>query len=324
MTTLETMHAVTIDAFGGADSLQPSIRDRPAPGAGEVLVKLAYAGVGPWDRMEREGMFAKMSGKPGNFPKTLGMEGAGIVAAIGSGVERFHEGDQVYAIAMQGPAGGGFNAEYVAVDAAHVGRVPAGLGLDEAGAMPIAALTALQGVDDILKIEHGESLLIFGASGDLGMMAVQFAKRRGARVLAIAAGDDGVAAVRELGADAALDGTTADVAAAATAFAPDGLDAVLAFAGGPALEVAIAAMRAGGRVAFPNGIEPVPAERPDVTISPYSMELVPGSIEKLERAIDAAPFSVRVAQVFPLDRAAEAQEALSRHRVGKLILQMDG
>lgn len=322
MTIPHMMHAVTIDRFGDAELLRPSTRDVPRAGTGQVLVHLEYAGVGPWDRADREGMFSKMAGTPGDFPMTLGSEGAGTIAAIGAGVDRFREGDRVYALVNTTPRGGGFNAEYVAVDAQNVSLVPGGLSLEKAGAMPIAALTALQGLQDVLRIRKDESLLVFGASGDLGLMAVQFAKRMGARVLALASGDDGVAIVRGLGADSVIDGTTADVAAAAKTFAPDGLDAVIAFAGGPALDVAIGTLREGGRLAFPNGIDPVPAAGPGLKVIPYSMKLAPGALDKLDRAIDAAPFTVRVAQIFPLDRAEEAQRALGEHHVGKIVLQM--
>lgn len=240
MSLPQEMNAVTIDRFGGLDLLKLSRRQVPEVGAGEVLIQVSYAGVGAWDPLEREGGFVELTGEQPAFPHTLGADGSGRIASVGAGVERFHEGDMVYAM------GGGFYAEYVAINADTVSLLPDGLALDQAGAMPIVALTALHGLDDILHVARGEALLIHGASGDLGHIAVQMAKRMGARVLAVASGDDGVAMVRELGADVVIDGRTADVGAAVRDFAPAGLDAVLALAGGPGLDAAIAALRRTG------------------------------------------------------------------------------
>src|SRR5207245_10532477 len=109
--------------------------------------------------------------------------------------------------------------------------IPNRLGLKEAGAIPTTGLTALQGIEH-LKLKKGESVIVHGASGGVGTVALQFAKLRGARVLAIASGRDGVALVRRLGADQAVDGRQEDIEAAVRKFAPDGLDAVLATPGG--------------------------------------------------------------------------------------------
>lgn len=316
----QEMNAVTIDRFGGLDVLKFGRQQVPEVGAGEVLIRVSYAGVGQWDPLEREGGFVELTGEP-TFPVTLGSDGSGRIVAVGAGVDRFHEGDLVYAI------GHGFYAEYVALDADTGSLLPNGLALDQAGAMPIVALTAMHGLTETLRVARGEALLIHGASGDLGHIAVQLAKRMGARVLAVASGDDGVAMVRELGADVAIDGRSADVAAAAREFAPAGLDAVLALAGGPGLDAAIAALGEGGRVAYPLGVEPEPAPRAGVDLRRYDMTLDTPAVIKLKMAklnalIASGPFSVRIARVFPLDQARAAQQALGQHRIGKIVLQM--
>ena len=314
------MNAVTIDRFGGLEVLKPSRRQVPAVGAGEVLIRVAYAGVGAWDPFEREGGFVELTGEQPTFPVTLGSDGSGRIAAVGAGVERFHEGDEVYAM------GGGFYAEYVVLNADTVSLLPDGLPLDQAGAMPVVALTALHGLSNTLHVAVGEAVLIYGASGDLGHIAVQMAKRMGAQVLAVASGDDGVAMVRELGADVVIDGKTADVAMAARDFAPDGLDIVLALAGGPGLDAAIAALRRDGRAAYPLGVEPEPKPRADVDLQSYDMTLDTPAVTKLKMVelnamIASGPFAVKIAHVFPLREARAAQQALEKHRVGKIILQ---
>lgn len=321
MSLPQEMNAVTIGRFGGADLLTPGLRPLPKVEAGEVLIQVAYAGVGTWDPLEREGFFAEMLGQQPAFPVTLGTDGSGTIAAVGADVERFQVGDVVYALAPQTQKHG-FYAEYVAIDADTVSLLPGGIPLDQAGAMPAAALTAFQGLDDTLRLTSGEALLILGASGDLGHLAVQMAKRMGARVLAVASGDDGAALVRELGADVAIDGKTADIEAAARDFAPAGLDAVLGLVGGPSLDAAIAALGDHGRIAHPLGVQPEPEPREGLDLRPYTMTPDAAALVKLNEMIASGPFTVRIARVFPLDQAMAAQQALGRPRIGKLILQV--
>ena len=269
----KTMRAVAIDHFGGPDVLTLHLLPVPVPEPHEVLIRLHTAGVGGWDAQMRGGWW--LEGRP-RFPAVLGSDGAGTVAAVGSRVRRLQVGEKVYAYSFNN-AKGGFYAEYVVVAAANAAPVPDGMGLKHAGAIPTTGLTALQGVDDALKTKAGDSLIIHGASGGVGTMAVQFAKARGARVLAIASGADGKALARRLGADKAVDGRDEDILAAARAFAPDGVDAVMAFAGGKQLTQCLHALRAGGKVAYPNGVEPTPRKRSGIDFIVY--DAVPGVAE---------------------------------------------
>ena len=292
----------------------------PSVAADEILIRIESAGVGAWDPFEREGGFAKMFEIVPKFPYILGSEGAGTIAAVGRSVNRLKEGDRVYAISLANPKGG-FYAEYAAVKADQVSLIPGKLTTEQAGVMPVDAITGLQGLDDTLGLRQGESLMIFGASGGIGHLAVQLAKRMGAGVLAVASGEDGVAMARQLGADAIVDGRKVDVAAVARDFAPGGLDAALLTAGGESAQRALAAVREGGRVAYPNGVEPAPQARPGVTIQSYDGIPDPKVIEKLNRLIESGPFQVHVARTFRLYKAADAHRALDTHYLGKLALR---
>ncbi|MGE0468249.1 MAG: zinc-binding alcohol dehydrogenase family protein [Nitrospira sp.] len=314
-----TMRAVALDRFGGIETLK--IRTLPIPevGSDEVLIQVESAGVAEWDPFEREGGFAKLFGTTPKFPYVLGSDGAGTVAALGTQVQGFEEGDRVYAAALANPKGG-FYAEYASVKTEYVARIPDKLSTEQAGTMLGDAVTGLRGLDDILRLKRDESVMIFGASGGIGHMAVQLAKRMGARVFAVASGDDGVALAKRLGADSVVDGHKEDVAATAKKFAPNGLDAALLTAGGEAAERALDSVRAGGRVAHPNGVEPKPKAPSGVTVTSYDGEPDREIIEKLNRLIEAGPFEVHVARTFPLDRAADAHRALNEHYLGKVAL----
>jgi NADPH:quinone reductase-like Zn-dependent oxidoreductase len=181
-------------------------------------------------------------------------------------------------------------------------------------------VTSLAGLEKALALKNGESVLILGASGGIGHLSVQFAKRMGARVLAVASGDDGVALVKGLGADKIVDGKKDDIAGAAREFAPQGIDAVLLTAGGKAAEEALSTLRKGGRAAYPNGIQPIPKARAGITLQSYDGEYAPPPFEKVNRLIEAGPFEVHVARTFHLDQAADAQRALEDHYLGKLAL----
>jgi NADPH:quinone reductase-like Zn-dependent oxidoreductase len=237
-------------------------------------------------------------------------------------VRRLALGETVYAYSFANPKGG-FYAEYVAVIADRVGRPPKNLSLTEAGAIGTTGLTALQGIDDVLHIKRGQTVAIHGASGGVGSLAVQFAKLRGARVLATASGSQGTALVRRLGADVAVDARSEDLKAAALHFAPEGLDAVLAFAGGRPLTRLLDAVRRAGRVAYPNGVEPAPRKRRGLMIKSY--DATPGirEFERLSRAVADARLKVPIAASFPLEQAAKAHERLEKgHVLGKIALRI--
>jgi NADPH:quinone reductase-like Zn-dependent oxidoreductase len=314
----KTMHAVAMDRTGGPDVLHLRALPVPRVDADEVLIAVHTAGVGVWD----SGIRTKLNyiNQP-RFPFVMGSDGAGIIAAVGSAVTTFKVGDPVYSYNWDNPKGG-FYAEYVAVAAKRVGHLPQGIALDAAGALGASGLTAIQGIDDALHITAGETLIIHGASGAVGTLAIQFAKLRGAKVLAIASGEDGVALVRRLGADAAIDGKKEDIAAAVRRFAPSGADALLALAGGDALQRCMEALRPGGRVAYPNG-SPEPNARAGINATAY--DAISGTQEylRLNQAIGARRLEIPIADQFPLADAAQAHRRMEAgHVLGKIILRI--
>ncbi|MCU1255566.1 MAG: NADPH:quinone reductase [Candidatus Angelobacter sp.] len=313
-----SMRAAAIDRFGGPAVLKLHTLPVPPIDADEVLIALHTSGVGGWDADMRSGWWP--FGKP-HFPVVLGTDGSGTVAAVGARVRRFKVGDKVYAYKWE-IGKGGFYAEYVAVPGEDVAHVPKALDLRHAGAIPVTGLTALQGIDDALHLKKGQSIIIHGASGGVGTMAVQFAKFRGARVFATASGRDGVALVRRLGADMAVDGLRGNILEAALQFAAGGVDCVLAFAGNKLTEC-LKALKRGGLLAHPNGIEPTPRKRKGLKIIAYDGVAGVREFEKLNRAVEATRLKVPIAAVYPLAQAARAHQRLAAgHVLGKVVLRI--
>ena len=312
----QMMKAAAFDRFGGPEVLEIKSLPVPHPKAREVLIRLDTAGIGVWDPELRAGEFEM--GPKRTFPRIIGNDGAGTVAAVGSAVRRFKVGDRVYAYAFEG----GFYAEYVAVPADDVAPIPSGLNPREAGALGADGITALRGLDDTLRLQRGDKLMIFGASGGIGHIAVQLAKRIGAKVLAVASNPDGVALVRRLGADVAIDGHQDDVAEAIRSFAPDGLDAALVLAGGRGCDDALAMMRKGGRVAYPNGVEPEPRAPRGVRVRAYDGKPSREAFDRLNHLIGRKPFHVELGRVYRLEEAASAHREIEKHHLGKLAFEM--
>jgi NADPH2:quinone reductase len=317
----KTMRAVALDRFGGPETLKVQTLPIPEVDADEILIHVEAAGVGAWDPFEREGGFVEVLGLKPKFPYVLGTDGAGTVAAVGANVKNFKEEDRVYAAELGNPKGG-FYGEYAVVKADNASVIPGALTMDQAAVLPSDALTALRGLDEILKLQPDESVMIFGASGGIGHLAVQLAKRMGARVFAVASGQDGVKFVKDLGADAVADGRSDNVLDVAREFAPDGIDAALVTAGGDATDRALVAIRPDGRVAYPNGVMPEPKPPAGVRVDAYDGEGGREAIEKLNRFIEEGPFEVHVDRIFPLEEAAAAQAALEQHHLGKIALQV--
>jgi NADPH2:quinone reductase len=320
MTLPKTMRAMAINGYGGPEVIVLQEVPVPALGPDEVLVKVAVAGVGVWDAMEREGLMAGlMSEEAKKFPRVLGADGAGTIAAVGDNVYDFSVGEAVYAFAFANPKGGAY-AEYVAVPATQIALIPPDLTMDEAGALAVPGVTALRGLDDALKLQSGQALLVFGASGGVGQPAVQLAKGMGAHVIAVVSTPEGAAVARAGGADVVVNSRTEDLAAALKTFAPDGLDAVLTVVNAPGLDVAIAAVRAGGRVAYPHGVQPEPQVQAGVTAIGFDGEAGREVLDRLNDLIVSHPFTVHIDKRFPLADAAKAHAALKDHHLGRMVL----
>jgi NADPH:quinone reductase-like Zn-dependent oxidoreductase len=262
-----------------------------------------------------------MGVKP-SFPYVLGTDGAGTIAAVGKNVNRFKVGDRVYAAELGNPKGG-FYAQYTAVKADNVSLIPGDLTIEQAAVLPSDGLTALTGLEKVLGLKSGESLMVFGASGGIGHLAIQLAKRLGADVFAVASGKDGVQLAKKLGADSGVDGRGANVLDAARQFAPNGIDAALVTAGGEETDEALLAIRKGGRIAHPHGVMPEPTAPDGVAIEAYDGENNPALIDRLNALIDSGPFEVHVDKTFRLEEASQAHQALTEHHLGKLALRIE-
>ena len=316
------MRAIAIDSFGGIDKLRLQTLPVPKADAGEVLIRVSYAGVAVWDPIEREGYFAKMMNMQPKFPLILGSEGAGEVVAVGSGVTTPRVGDQVYAVGFLNPKGG-FYAEYAAVKADMTHPIPPSMNAEQASTYVVDAGTALRGLDDVLHLKSGESILIFGAGGGLGHLAVQLAKRMGAKVLAVASGSDGVELASASAPTWRSTAARTTFVSAARRFAPDGIDTALLAAGGPAADKALTTLKSTGRVAYPNGVQPIPKPPAGITATAFDCDPEPELFARLHRLVGNAPFTVHVAKTFPLEQAADAQRMLDTHYLGKLCSKFE-
>jgi NADPH:quinone reductase len=313
----KTMKAEIIERYGEPEQVMhtatvpvPKLDDH------DVLIDVRTAGVGAWDPELCKGEF----GAEGALPKILGSDGAGTVVAAGSKVKRFHVGDRVYAYGFMNPKGG-FYAEYTAVPEDEVAPIPDTLSFDEAGALAVDGLTALAGIE-IVELRRGQRFMIFGASGGVGHIALELAKRMGARVLAIASGRDGVALARRLGADEVIEGHDEGIADKARAFAPNGLDAALVLA--PGGDELLKLVKQGGRIAYPNGVEPPPRRRRGVTMRNYDGYHGRAALERLNKLVAKGPFHVEVSKQYPLEQTPKALADVTRHHLGKLAVRVHG
>jgi NADPH2:quinone reductase len=241
MTTLpERMTVIAIRSPGGPDVLVPEQRPTPTPGAGEILVKVAAAGVNRPDVMQRMGLYPPPPGAT-DIP---GLEIAGEVVARGAGATRWKDGDKVMALVV----GGGY-AEYCLAHESHALPIPAGLSLIAAAAIPETFFTVWHNAFERGRLAAGETLLVHGGSSGIGTTAIQLAKAFGARVVSTAGTAEKCAACRELGADAAVNYRTEDfVAATKKATDGRGADVILDMVGGSYIERNYEAAAVEGRI----------------------------------------------------------------------------
>lgn len=306
------MRAVTVDEQGAAPSLREDL-PAPAPGAGEVLIRVHASSANPVDNAIAAGMLTGMVEH--EFPLTLGRDYAGVVEHVGAEAVGYAVGDHVYGFLLHAnpTVHEGSWAELIAVP--HDGPlapVPAGVELETAGAAPLAAITAITAFD-ALQLSSGDTLLVVGATGGVGSFAVQLAAHAGVTVLAPGLPED-EEFLRGLGVSEVL-ARDADIAAAVRERHPDGVDALLdvvSYAPG-AFEGAV---KSGGRIASPNGAAGEGPGRTNVMASPSRENL-----EHLGRLLADGTLRVPVQSTYELAQAPEALKALgTSHTQGKLVI----
>jgi NADPH2:quinone reductase len=311
----KTMKAVVIDKFGGPEVLHVATIPVPELGEREVLIRVDTAGIGVWDPWLRE---QGMGGE--SFPLVLGSDGSGTIVACGSKVKRFKAGDRVYGFAFGSPKGG-FYAEYAVISEEAVAPIPANISIQEAGVLMASGLTALAGLE---KLNVGEecALMILGASGGVGHVALQLAKRLGARLLAVASQKDGVELATRLGADHAVNGHSHDLEEAVKDFAPKGLDGALAFASSEKLMATLKKVKKGGGIAYPNGVEPAPKGPAGVNVQAFDGTPSANAFKRLNDLIAKGSFHVEISRTYKLEEAAQAHRDVLKHHIGKLAFRI--
>lgn len=233
----KTMRAIEITAAGGPEVLQQAERPVPRPAAGEILIRLAFAGVNRPDALQRAGLYA-----PPPWASDLpGLEGAGEIVEVGAGVSEWQAGDQVCALLP----GGGY-AEYVTTPAAHALPVPAGLSLDQAACLPETFFTVWSNVFMRGGLQAGERLLVHGGASGIGTTAIQLAHAQGARVFVTAGSAEKCAACLALGAEAAINHRTEDFVAVLKE--QGGANVILDMVGGPYIPRNLKALADDGRL----------------------------------------------------------------------------
>ncbi len=330
MTALpQTMTAIGFDTPGGPEVLKPQQRPLPQPGPGEVLVAVAIAGINRPDVLQRMGGYAPPPGAS-DIP---GLEIAGTVVGLGEGASRFRLGDQLCGLV----AGGGY-AQYAVVHESNALPIPAGLSLEEAGAIPETYFTVWTNVFQRGGLKSGESFMVHGGTSGIGTTAIQLAKAFGATVLATAGSEEKCRACRELGADHAINYRSEDfVAAAKAATAKRGVDLILDMVGGDYINRNYEAAAESGRIvqiAFLNG------PKAEVNFSRLMMKRLTHTGSTLrprtvpEKAAIAAELEAKVWPLlaqgrckpviharFPLAQAAEAHALMeSNAHIGKIVL----
>ena len=324
----ETMTAVEIAEAGGPDVLRATTRPVPEPGAGEVLIRLAWAGVNRPDALQRAGLYAPPPGAS-DLP---GLEGAGEIVALGAGVSDWSVGDKVCALLP----GGGY-AQYVATPAAHCLPVPAGMALREAACLPETFFTVWSNVFGRGALKGGERFLVHGGSSGIGTTAIQLAHAFGARVFATAGSSEKCAVCTDLGAERAINYREEDFVEVLRT--EGGADLILDMVGGDYLPRNVKALADDGRlvqIAFLQGpkvalnFAQVMMRRLTITGSTLRPQgdLAKARIAEGLRAhvwplIEAGRVAPVMDSEFPLAEAAAAHARMeSSAHIGKIVLRV--
>ncbi|AVL76287.1 MULTISPECIES: quinone oxidoreductase family protein [Bacillota] len=315
------MRAITLNEFGNAEKLNLNEVNLPKINENEVLIKLFYAGIGQWDIFEREGGYEKMLNLSVDFPYILGSEGVGEIIKIGKNVKNYKIGDIVCAVSFLNSKGG-FYAEYVAVPDSHVYLKPRCLSYEESSAISGIGLTAYRGLVDVLNIKKNDNVLIHGASGGVGHIAIQIAKSFGANIFAIVSGNDGIRLAKSLGVNNVVDGKNFNSQEIMSMFDINQFDSAFFTTGGIIADQLVENIKPNGKVVFPYGIQELNIDRSDLTVKPYYADIDLNLLTSFLKWINSNQPTIHVDKVFDLDEYKSAHLALEQHYVGKLCFSI--
>jgi NADPH:quinone reductase-like Zn-dependent oxidoreductase len=309
-----TMKAIMVHQYGGPEVLKLEDVPVPTPKEDEMLIKVFAAGVNSFDGVLRSGKYAKIFKM--QLPWIPGYDIAGTVEKVGGKVSKFKVGDPVYAF-ISIPTGGGY-AEYALAKANQVALKPATISFVEAAGVPSVALTAWQALVDKANLQSGQTVLIHGASGGVGMLAIQIAKIRGAKVFATAstANQD---FLKQLGADVAIDYKTQKFEDIAKE-----VDVVVDGVGGETLARSYSIVKRGGiLVGLVGRVDQAQLDKHGIRGVSLEAESNGDELAQIGKLIDEKKIKVVVSQTFPLAEATEAQEkADTGHARGKIVLKI--
>jgi NADPH:quinone reductase-like Zn-dependent oxidoreductase len=305
------MRAVRIHRFGSPAVIVIDNIDNPTPRQGEVLVRVAATGVGPWDALIREGK-SKVSPAP---PLTLGSDLSGVIEALGPNVADFRLGDEIYGVTN--PQFCGANAEYAIASANMIAKKPIRLTHVEAASVPVIAVTAWQMLFEYARVAEGQRVLILGAAGNVGAYAVQLASKKGLDITATVGRKD-LEYVRALGAETVLDyhsGSFENVL--------DPVDAVIDTVGGDAREQSFRVVKPDGIVVSVVSTDPI-LQHSDVRSVFFYVEVTSARLNTISEMLEDGSLVPQVGTVLALQEARTAHEMLAgaRHKRGKIVLEL--
>ena len=307
------MRALAISESGASPAVMTV--STPRPEAGELLVRVRASSVNGFDVAVAAGMLEGMMEH--RYPVVLGKDFAGVVEATGAGAERFQPGDEVFGVVMKPYLGDGGWGEYLVVGEQHgVAAVPEGLDLAQAGALGLAGTAGLQAVE-VIAAPSVQTVLVSGASGGVGAVALQYALAAGADVIATARPGAEKEFVRKLGAVHVVD-YAGDLEAQVRALAPDGVDAVLHFAGDASQLVGL--LRADGRLVSTVGFGP---DQHSAAVALLADPDV-ATLERLAADVANGRIKLPITRTYPLEEARQALADFPAGTVGKFAVSVSG
>jgi NADPH:quinone reductase-like Zn-dependent oxidoreductase len=308
------MKAAYFDKFGGPEVLKYGDVPDPVAGPGQVLVDEAAASINAADWKFRAGEYARHADV--KFPQIPGRDFSGTVSALGSGVNDLKVGDAVFGVLEPGREG--TYAEKVAIGAAVVGKKPEQLSHVDAAALALTGLTAIDSIEDTLKLQRGETILIQGGAGGVAGFAIQFAKYLGAHVITTTSAAN-IDYVRSLGADQVIDYNAQDFTKVVK-----GCDAVFDTVGGDVAQKSFAVLKPGGRAAFiASGAQAPKPDRSDVTALRPPVPRSREAMDRIAQLFEAGAIRPPEAKLYRLSQAVEAHRlSQARHFRGKLVFQI--